>query len=255
MSSIFVIEQDLLRIFQTIEDNDGEITDELYEEMLITQEDLKKKLKGYHAMVQRWEAEVATCKAEIKRLQAIAKTKENRIEKLKNIMLDAVEKFGQDGKTNKFIELDTVRLFTRAATSVNIDENRTKIFIDEFERYGRELVEQGILEDSQQVDLLGVLDAMNANIRAEQGENYEPYTLADLTNLKLNFSTTLEVSDLLKTSTDVLSTYTKNRIYSTLSDSTSKTDWGKRISISNPEDNMSVPTVAWEVKKNSLTIK
>lgn len=255
MSSIFQIEQDLLRIFQIIEDNDGEITDELYEEMLITEENLKKKLKGYHAMVQRWEAEAATCKAEIKRLQNMAKSKETRVEKLKNIMLDAVEKFGQDGKTNKFIELDTVRLSTRASTSVNIDEKRTKIFIDEFERYSRELVEQGILENSQEVDLVGILAAMNANIKAEQGENYEEYSLADLTNIKLSFNTTLEISDLLKTSTDVLKSYTNNRIYSTVADSTSKTDWGKRISISNPEDNMSIPTVAWEVKKNSLTIK
>ena len=44
MSSLYNISNDILRIFNEVENNEGEITDEQYNELCIKQEELKEKL-------------------------------------------------------------------------------------------------------------------------------------------------------------------------------------------------------------------
>ena len=46
MSSLYQIEAELLEIFNTIEAQEGEITDEQYNQLVITEENFKEKLKS-----------------------------------------------------------------------------------------------------------------------------------------------------------------------------------------------------------------
>ena len=136
MNNLYTISEELLSIFNEIENNDGEVTEEQLEALEITQEQLQEKLTSYKRAIRCWEADIDACKQEEKRIKSARSVKENRINRLKDRMLFAVKQFGYDGKpnkegkTNKFYELSDGRIFTKTTESVEINENRNAILIN-----------------------------------------------------------------------------------------------------------------------------
>lgn len=253
MSSLYQISEDILRIFNEVELNKGEITDDQYNALTIKQEELKTKLDAYVKAIKSWEADEKALKDEKKRFNDRQNVFKNRIERLKAAALQAVLNFGEQGKSNMFVELPTCRLFSRASKSVEIDESRISIFMEEFERYVRELVDADVLYAGKDVDLQGILDAINANCRATHGEDFEEFTLNDLIALKINISQTASVYDLFK-SGRALQLYGNEPIYSHMEVATSKDDW-KTIIDSSKIAGTSAPTMAKIVVNQSLQIK
>lgn len=255
MANIYAIEEEILRIFDEIESNDGEVTDEQYDALCIKQEELKQKLNNYYKAVQSWESDYKVCKEEEKRIASVRKKYENRIKRLKDVMLQAVQMFGEKGKTgNKFIELPLVRIFTKSSSAVDVNEERINIFISEFERYVRELVNSGIIYTGEDVDLQGILDAINANCKAEQGEDFKPFTLTDLTTMRLEISSTMSIYELFRKGGDLLNAYGHNPITTNIRNATMKEDWKTAITVSE-EMNTSNCSVASIVKNKSLQMK
>lgn len=253
MSSLYQISEDILRIFDSIEQNDGEITDEQYDALCIKQEELKTKLDAYVKAIKSWEVDEKALKDEKKRFNDRQNVFKNRIERLKKAALDAVLTFGEQGKSNMFIELPTCRLFSKASKSVEIDEARIRIFMEEFERYVRELVDADVLYTGKDVDLQGILDAINVNCRATYGEDFVPFTLNDLITIKINISQTASVYDLFKSGL-ALNLYGKEPIYTEMEEITSKEDW-KTIIESSQSTGTAAPTMAKIVINQSLQIK
>lgn len=253
MSSLYSIQEDILRIFNDIESNEGEITDEQYDALCIKQDELKSKLESYVKAIKSWEVDEKALKDEKKRFNDRQNVYKNRIERLKKAALDAVLMFGEHGKTNMFIELPNFRIFTKESKAIEVNEQRINIFINAFESYVRELVDAGILYTGKDVDLQGILDVINANVIAEQGEIFEPYTINDLIALKLNISQTASVYDLFKSGL-ALNLYGKEPIYTHIENATTKDDWKVIISSANIAKT-SIPTMAKEVTNQSLQIK
>lgn len=253
MSNLYSIQEDILRIFNNIESNEGEITDKQYDALCIKQDELKSKLESYVKAIKSWEVDEKALKDEKKRFNDRQNVYKNRIERLKKAALDAVLMFGEHGKTNMFIELPNFRVFTKASKSIEVDEQRINIFIKAFESYIRELVDAGILYAGKDVDLQGILDVINANVIAEQGEDFEPYTINDLISLKLNISQTASIYDLFKSGL-ALNLYGKEPIYTHIENVTTKDDW-KTIINSATIAKTSMPTMAKEVTNQSLQIK
>ena len=253
MSSLYQISEDILRIFDEVEQNDGEITDEQYDALTIKQEELKTKLDAYVKAIKSWEVDEKALKDEKKRFNDRQNVFKNRIERLKSVALEAVLAFGEHGKSNMFIELPTCRLFSRASKSIEVDEERIRIFMSEFERYIRELVNADVLYAGKDADLQGILDCINANCRAEHGEDFEPFTLNDLIAIKINISQTASVYDLFKSGL-ALNLYGKEPIYTKMENATTKDDW-KTIIDSATTANTSYPTMAKVVINQSLQIK
>ncbi len=271
--SLYTIEQELLELFAHIEENDGEITEEMYAQLNITKENLYTKLANYVKAIKSWNGDVVTIKAEVKSLSANAKVRENRVERLKKAMLQAVQLFGNDGKSgNKFIDLPTVKIFTKGSQAIQTDDPRIRILIMELSRLIEELVGNDVLYTGQDVDLVGLLDIINANIKAQYdftGEvlvnidrepEFIPYTLSDLTTLKLEISCTHSVYDLFRSQKAALILYGKNPIHTEIRDHTPKEDWKTAIEIANtintnPEEDYSYPTVAKIVKNESIQIR
>jgi len=280
--SLYNIELELLELFAHIEENDGEITEEMYAQLNITKENLYAKLGNYVKAIKSWNGDVTIVKEEVKKLQANAKVKENRVERLKKAMLNAVLLFGNDGKSgNKVIDLPTVKLFTKGTTSTETDDIRISKLIAEFERFVRELVDNDILYTGSDVELKGILDVINANLKAEYEsvnvENYGvigldatdqfiPYTLTDLTTLKIEITTTRSIYDLFRTGKDVLTMYGNNPIICSMRNHTAKEDWKTAIEVANNINStlddsiqlnvkVSYPTVAKLVKNQSIQIK
>ena len=204
MANIFEIENKLQAVFNELEENGGELTEELAQELEITQENLKNKIDSYCQVITLYKSEDTCCKEEKQRINNIQKTKKNVIEKLKNILLNAVEQFGNDGKSgNKVIETPTHKLFTKASYKYTADEQRLQTLAHYWLDYMRELHKTGILETGDGVDFQAALDCVNQIIESamktpdEFGntpvEEFIPYTLEDLRSITYNvsFGTTL----------------------------------------------------------------
>lgn len=253
MSSLYQISNDIIRILSDIENREYEIIDEEYDTLCIKEEELKSKLDDYVKAIKSFEADEKALKDEKKRFNDRQNVLKNRIERLKKAALDAVLAFGQQGKNNMFIELPTFRLSSRSSTSIEIDEERVEIFIQEFERYIRELSNADILYTGEDVDLQGILDCINANVIAEFGDDFEPFTIADLVSFKLNISHTASVYDLFKNG-QALNLYGKNPLNTTIENATSKDDWKNAIETYKTDTNNHV-TIAESVVNQSLQIK
>lgn len=252
MASLYQISKDILDIFVEIE-NQEEVTDNQYELLCIKEEELKSKLDSYVKAIKTFEADEKALKDEKKRFNDRQTILKNRIDRLKKAALNAVLEFGQQGKSNMYIELPTFRLSSRTTSSVEIDENRINIFIEEFERYVRELVDAGILYAGKDVDLQGILDCINANVRANYGEDFEPFTINDLIAIKINVNQTASVYDLFKSGL-ALNLYGKEPINTKMENVTTKDDWKTIIECANTT-NTSQPTMAKIVTNQSLQIK
>lgn len=254
MASLYNISSEILRIFENVENNEGEITDEEYNSLVIKQEELKTKLDCYVKAVKEFNASAAFCKTEKKSIDDRKKVYENRVLCLKKAMLDAVNNFGELGKNNKFIELESCRLYTKASTAVNVDEDRVNLFMTHFEKFLREVVNGDVLYTGEDVDLQGILDVINTNIKAEQEYGFVPFTLNDLTTFKIGIKSTATIYELFRSHKDAILEYAHNPFTSEISNETAKEDWKTIITVAD-EQGTAKPTMAELVKNESLIIK
>lgn len=254
MASLYNISSEILRIFENVENNEGEITDEEYNSLVIKQEELKTKLDCYVKAVKEFNASAAFCKTEKKSIDDRKKVYENRVLRLKKAMLDAVNNFGELGKNNKFIELESCRLYTKASTAVNVDEDRVNLFMTHFEKFLREVVNGDVLYTGEDVDLQGILDVINTNIKAEQDYGFVPFTLNDLTTFKIGIKSTATIYELFRSHKDAILEYAHNPFTVEISNETAKEDWKTIITVAD-EQGTAKPTMAELVKNESLIIK
>ena len=123
--NLWEITQEFLALASIIEEAGGEATDELMEELSISRENFSHKAEGYAKLILKWDSEIQAASDEIKRIQALKKTKENSVARLKETLKGALMVFGhEDSKGIKRFETPLVKLSTRKSTSVEItDEN------------------------------------------------------------------------------------------------------------------------------------
>ena len=136
MASIFNIQQDLYAIFNSIEENEGELTPELEEALNIKREEFSTKIQGYVAYIKQLELDNKGIKEEIARLKDLQKSKERIIDNLKKIMAMAINEFGDTNKSGtKFLDYGTGKVSIRKSDSIEVDEEGTKQFVNRFFRY------------------------------------------------------------------------------------------------------------------------
>lgn len=242
MSSLYNISNDILRIFNEVEQAEGEITDEQYNELYIKQEELKEKLDSYVKAIKVWQVDEQALKDEKKRFNDRQNVYKNRIERLKKAMLEAVNNFGEVGKNNKFIELPTVRIFTRNNTSVEFNEARIEILIEKFRHFIEEVVSADVLYTGEDVDIEGILATINAWCRAEYGDDFSNFTMADLANLELTITTTHTIENYLKNYPYILKHLGKDIFGTKMLNETSKTHIANILNNTNVPDNEAITT-------------
>ena len=99
--NLWEITQEFLALASIIEEAGGEATDEIMEELAISRENFAHKAEGYAKLILKWDAEIEAAAAEIKRIQAIKKTKENSVGRLKETLKAALLIFGQEDAKGK----------------------------------------------------------------------------------------------------------------------------------------------------------
>jgi len=124
--SIFDIQKDYLDIVDELENNGGEITADIETLLAITEEDFKDKMDAYEAAILTMEQEIILADGQIEKFQKKKKAKQNTIERLKGVMLQAVKLMGTPdpkSKTNKNPGLRTEQFnfFIKDTKTVEID--------------------------------------------------------------------------------------------------------------------------------------
>lgn len=123
MSNIFEIQNELLAIEQELEENGGELTEELEQKLIITQETFKEKVRNYTNVIKMLENDTNLIKEEQARLKELCDRKNKTIDKLKSIIVTAIEQFGETKKSGtRYLNYGTGEISVRTTKAVVVDE-------------------------------------------------------------------------------------------------------------------------------------
>lgn len=260
--SLFSINAELEDIFLEIEENGGEVTEELLQKLAITEENLKTKLDGYRKAYSALMSDVEVCKKEKTRIDGIIKVRNNNAERLKNAMHEAVSAYGELGKSgNRVINLPDSKLYTKTSKACDINERYALVFKDLVIENLRELYNNDMLSDSinsDSIDPIGFIDVINATFEATYpelsvillNEVGHLFTIDDLNALGLKMEIEFKAINILnKDKFSLVNAYFDNEHISNLSLNISKSNIKALI-----EANMDI--TFGEIKQNeSLIIK
>lgn len=153
--NIYQIQQDLLEIFDALEENGGELTPELEEKLSIKQEEFKDKIESYVNVVKKLEGDIISIKAEETRLKALKDKKNNTIDRLKKVIITAVNNFGDTKKTGgRYIDYGIGEVSVRKTPVAKIDDNLVKTIGESI---------QDIITHTKQINHLDVYDRIRLN--------------------------------------------------------------------------------------------
>lgn len=103
--TLFQLSAEMAAIEAALIDNGGELTPELEKAMAETSEGLVRKADGYGVLLAKFASVSDACKAEIDRIQAIKKTADNSVKRIKNHLAETMAAFEMknlEGATHKF---------------------------------------------------------------------------------------------------------------------------------------------------------
>ena len=113
--NLYQIENEYLQLSEMLIDSEGELTPELIEALEINGNNLKNKVVNYGYVIKQMEGNVDLIDAEIKRLQAMKKSRVNAADTLKETIKTAMLMY--DLNT---IEIPTMKLSFRKSESIEI---------------------------------------------------------------------------------------------------------------------------------------
>lgn len=253
MASIFNIQQDLYSIFNSIEENEGELTPELEEALTIKREEFSTKIQGYVAFIKQLELDNKGIKEEIARLKDLQKSKERTIDNLKKIMAMAINAFGDTNKSGtKFLDYGTGKVSIRKSDTIEVDEEGTKQFVNRFFRYFNWLHFTNTV-NQQELDVKDIVNFCN-KIRQDDEEDVveTDYTEDDLANLQANLDFKVNLKDLIinPDGLKLINSLLDYKILATIKPSVDKTEVKKEV-----KSNGEIPTFAKYVIKDNVIIK
>ena len=189
MASLYNISMELENLFAQIEEQEGEVTEEQLKELEITENNLLEKVDNYVKVIKEYKNSSEFCKKEKENIYARQKMFTNRVDKLKNILLEAVSKFGKEGKTNKFIETDSCKVYTKNTKSCQIDETRMNLFKKYAINAIGELIMNKLPEERiTDNEILELINARYKECTPVDSPDYKEFTIDDLYGVKFNFT-------------------------------------------------------------------
>lgn len=227
--SLYEISEELRNIFNSAMENDGEITQEQYDNLTITRENLTEKIEDYCKAIALTNYDIDACKCEKKRINNNQQVKANLVNKLKERLLEAVTEFGEEkqGKngTTYTFTAGTFKLFTKNLVKFVVDEYRTNLLKNTLLSYFRELFINGVLitdnlkenQVSEEDEVNAMLQVINAIAKSTFEADvalavipvteWVDFTVEDLNALTLNFSFEITAKNLITDGTYIAQAY------------------------------------------------
>ena len=140
---------------------EGELTPELEQALIITQENLQEKAINYGYVIKNFESEVDIIEEEIKRLNALKKARINAVDKLKTNISDAMQLFGI-----LEVKAPTFKMNFRKSESVEIFEGLDQEFITEKVSYQPDKIAiKNAIKEGRQVNGAALVTNLNLQIK------------------------------------------------------------------------------------------
>ena len=252
MGNIYQLQQELLSIFNELEENGGELTPELEAQLTITEESFKQKVEDYTKVIHHYQDDLNAIKAETERLKRLKESKERTMDRLKKIVLEAVNNFGETNKNGvKFIDYGTGKVSTRNTQAIQLyDDNIEHIIkclnkVLELESYNNQLDVIDSLNEDAFIDKV----ASTPMGGTEVGLNVSK---EDLDHISLCLTTGFTLNDLFTGKAwTALREVIKNNPHFVLASSVSKTSLKEELK----ENGACAPKIAKLVNNQSLTIR
>lgn len=217
MASLFNISSELKSIIEEIEYNGGEVTDEILEQLAITEDNLKDKLSNYRKYITASQGEISILKEEIARLQGLVKSKDKTINRLKSNMLQAVNDFGEEGKSgNKVIDLIDCKLYTRNSNVIAVNEEKANLLVELVFDVFKDMYDCGMIaygnnayDTNTQIIAQEFIDRVNehGHTSGKLEDDYN-YSVDDLHIIKMKFTTECFLNELITDSkTSIIGNY------------------------------------------------
>jgi len=190
--NIFQISQELLDVFQELEDNGGELTEDLEARLSISQADFKSKVKSYGDVIKYTESEIDLIDKEIARLKDLKESKNKAIARLEKIIVWAVDMFGDTTKSGgKFVDYGTGKISIRNTEKVEVNTDTTDIAVKNFLSY------INMLEYNKELDNYNGVDCGDMCHALAEGDNPVNITEDELAVINANFSFDIPLHELL----------------------------------------------------------
>ena len=246
MSNIFEIEKDLLELYDELEENGGEVTPELEDKLTITQEEFTRKVRGYTNIIKSLQNDMSSIKEEQARLKALYEKKDKTVNKLKEIIINAIDIFGDTKKSGvKYLDYGTGEVSVRKSEAVEINDDLVKAVEMELIDAATFNKEINQLDCSDHVDLTSF-------VKKYSNDNNVAVTTSELNNVDVNLSVTIPIADLSKgTGYPALKEIIRYSDTYKLSTSVSKSALKPKLK----ENGSCVPNLAKLVQNESLIIK
>lgn len=188
--SIFTIKEDLLSIFEEIEDNCGELTPELQEKLTIAEDELKDKVEDYVNVIKSIDVDLKAIKEEQQRLKQLYEHKEKVQNKLKDIVIDAITQFGNVKKSGvSYIDYGTGEVSVRITQVLKVNEDLIKYVGDSLQR---------MITYNKEINQLDVYDRIDdSSIITDIAQNTDiGVSKADIDNINIDLAITIPMKDL-----------------------------------------------------------
>lgn len=123
--TLYNITQYQLEIIAFLEESGGEANEEVMQALEIARDAFEVKAEAYSHIILDADSDILKIDTEIKRLQALKKTKVNMVDRLKEALKNALMLFGkEDDKGIRRFETPILKLSTRKSQSVEITDEK-----------------------------------------------------------------------------------------------------------------------------------
>ena len=156
--NIYEIADDYIAVIAEIENNDGELTEDLETRLQIAEDDLEEKLRAYRSVIKQNESFVDYNKDEIKRLRDRNKSFDNTKERLCKYIIPALHMFGNQTASGNFsIKYPDFSVSTRLSENVSVNPDKVQTLLNAkaglIEKDAK--VAKVLLNNQSALDLLG----------------------------------------------------------------------------------------------------
>lgn len=187
--NIYNISKEFLDIFDELEENGGELTEELEERLAITQESFRTSVKNLSSVVKQLDCECDAIKVEQKRLKELYDRKQKVIERIKKILLDAINNFGDVKKTGvKYVAWETGEASIRKSQSVDVNVHLVDEVTYQLNTMARFNKQSNQLDVCDSISLDSLIEDYNCS--------NEPANHSDLENINVDLAITVPLKAL-----------------------------------------------------------
>lgn len=246
--NIYQIKQEFINIFDELEENGGELTDELAEKLAITQEEFKEKAKAYTNAIKLFKQDIESIKLEQKRLKDFADKKQKIIDRLTNILIASIEEFG-DAKPSgvKYIDYGTGEISIRRSVTVDVDNNVLLNIEHGINSFITDYKNNRQLDTLSQINPNELLEYIKSDPEANQ--NLVPN---DVSYATINLNVKIPVADLIQgNALNTLKEAVKYTSAFTIKSDAAKADLKPQLQV----DGSCAPNLARLVENKTLQIK